>query len=553
MFIGVNSNSFKFGNINFEVRIMKRVLLFTLLISFIGYSQNFNTKDSVYIIDDSHGSFNLGFQNIKKTHFNSNFLKVVNQPYTQEQGIVLRRLYYSDYYFFNETQDIENKQESFFDENGNRVLWVLYDWDSESESFINEFKEEKNYDNNENITLKISYDWDSNSETFIPWRKSEYYRDEEDKLTRITYDWDLISESFTELQKSEFYYDNNNEILIISYNWDSNSETFIPSKKFEYSYDNNNETLRIEYYWDIGSETFIPLNKYEKSYDNEDKLTTRTRYNWDLNSESFSVYEKLENFYDENGNYSSQTISRYDIDNQQFIIVKKVLVSYDINGNQTYYEKQERSGFSFTEPLNPIYKSIRVFDEYNFSTSTERFIWDSETNSFVQQWKRIMTSFPEWKNVFKTSTIYGWNSGIGVYKPKYKFDYSLTLETDSKLEFDSHLYLYEPNFNVWSIYEGYQSEFQKKYSKVSSLSTNLLKPNSFSIYPNPTSNKLLINSSESLSNPIFELYDIKGSKILSNPFKLTEPIDVSDIQPSMYIYNVKDGSEVKQSGKVLIE
>ena len=37
------------------------------------------------------------------------------------------------------------------------------------------------------------------------------------------------------------------------------------------------------------------------------------------------------------------------------------------------------------------------------------------------------------------------------------------------------------------------------------------------------------------------------------PFKLTEPIDVSDLQPSMYIYNVKDGSEVKQSGKVLIE
>ena len=61
------------------------------------------------------------------------------------------------------------------------------------------------------------------------------------------------------------------------------------------------------------------------------------------------------------------------------------------------------------------------------------------------------------------------------------------------------------------------------------------------------------NYLEYLKTPIFELYDVKGSKILSNPFKLTEPIDVSDLQPSMYIYNVKDGSEVKQSGKVLIE
>ena len=534
---------------------MKRILLFTLLISFIGYSQNFNTKDSVYIIDDSHGSFNLGVQNIKKPHFNSNFFMVDNQPFSQEQGIVLRRLYYSDYYFFYETQDIDNKQEFFYDENGNRVLWVLYDWDSESESFINQSKEERNYDNNENITLKISYDWDSNSETFIPTYKFEYYYDNNENLTLLVqYYWNSDSETFIQSNKNEYSYDNNNnQTLRIEYYY-TVPEVLVPSGKYEYLYDNNNnETLRIEYYWDMGSETFIPSNKYERSYDNEDKLTTRTRYTWDLNSESFSDYEKLENFYDENGNYSSQTISRYDIDNQQFIIVKKVLVSYDINGNQTYYEKQERSGFSFTEPLNPIYKSIRVFDEYNFSTSTERFIWDSETNSFVQQWKRIRTSFPEWKNVFKTSTIYGWNSGIGVYKPKYKFDYLLTLETDSKLEFDSHLYLYEPNFNVWNIYEGYQSEFQKKYSKVSSLSTNSVEPNSFSIYPNPTSNSLQIHSSESLSNPIFELYDVKGSKILSNPFKLTEPIDVSDLQRSMYIYNVKDGSEVKQSGKVLIE
>ena len=514
---------------------MNRILLFTLFISIIGNSQNFNTKDSVHIIDDSHGSFNLGFQNIKKSHFNSNFLMLDNQPFPQEQGIELRRLYYSDYYFFNETQDIENKEESHYDENGNRVLWFIYGWDSELESFINQYKEESHFDESGNIVHIFRYDWDSNSETFIPWRKSEYYRDEEDKLTRITYDWDLNSESFIESQKSEFSYDNNNETLTIHYNWDSNSETFIPSKKFEYSYDNNNETLRIEYYWDIGSETFIPSNKYERTFDNEDKLTTRTRYNWDLNSESFSNYEKLENFYDENGNYSSQTISRYDIDNQQFVIVRKILVNYDINGNQTYYEKQERSGFSLTEPLNPLYKVIKVFDEYNFQTSYERFIWSSEANSYVQQWKRIMTSFPEWKNVFKTSIIYGWNSGIGVYKPKYKFDYSLTVETDSKLEFDSHLYFYEPNFNVWNIYEGYQSEFQKKYSKVSSLSTNSVEPNSFSIYPNPTSS--IINIEQDFTTAI--VYDISGKELLKSTSKT---IDLSELPSSIYLLRLYDKS-----------
>ena len=38
-----------------------------------------------------------------------------------------------------------------------------------------------------------------------------------------------------------------------------------------------------------------------------------------------------------------------------------------------------------------------------------------------------------------------------------------------------------------------------------------------------------------------------------NPIQPNHPSFNDDLQPSMYIYNVKDGSELKQSGKVLIE
>ena len=112
---------------------------------------------------------------------------------------------------------------------------------------------------------------------------------------------------------------------------------------------------------------------------------------------------------------------------------------------------------------------------------------------------------------------------------------------------------YDTNSNTWSELQSEEFKSYWYYTKTPSLSTNSVEPNLFSIYPNPTSNTLQINSSEYLQNPIFELYDVKGSKVLSNPLKLTETIDVSDLQPSMYIYNIKDGSEVKQSGKVLID
>jgi hypothetical protein len=158
---------------------------------------------------------------------------------------------------------------------------------------------------------------------------------------------------------------------------------------------------------------------------------------------------------------------------------------------------------------------------------------------------------PVWKQTqWKIEKYY---SGLGVYKPSFVQDYSIHFETDSELVIVGITKQYDTNFNTWNELEGEEFKSYFYYTKTQSLSTNSVEPNSFSIYPNPTSNSLHINSSESLSNPLLELYDVKGSKILSNPFKLTEPIDVSGLQPSLYIYNIKDGSEVKQSGKVLVE
>jgi hypothetical protein len=144
-------------------------------------------------------------------------------------------------------------------------------------------------------------------------------------------------------------------------------------------------------------------------------------------------------------------------------------------------------------------------------------------------------------------------SGLGVYKPSFKKDYSIHLETDTQLVIVGITKQYDVNFNTWTELDGEEFKSYRYYTKEASLSTNSLETNSFHIYPNPTSHTIQINSSEHLKKPLFELYDVKGSVILSNPFKFTENIDVRDLQPSMYIYNIKDGNEVKQTGKILIE
>ena len=147
--------------------------------------------------------------------------------------------------------------------------------------------------------------------------------------------------------------------------------------------------------------------------------------------------------------------------------------------------------------------------------------------------------------------IHNWIQELGQMKPVNKTVYSIFLETDTNLVREGIIYEYDTNFNTWNELEGEEFKSYFYYTKTSSLSTNSIELNSFSIYPNPTKGYLKINSSESLINPFFELYDIKGSKIFSKPFNFSEPIDVNGLKPSIYLYKIIDGNEVKQSGKVI--
>jgi hypothetical protein len=253
-------------------------------------------------------------------------------------------------------------------------------------------------------------------------------------------------------------------------------------------------------------------------YDENGNLTVEIEYYWSSESQSFIPSFKDEYTYDGNGNQTLNVDYNWNIESQSFVTISKTEYTYDENGNRTLYINNDWS--SESQSLIPDHKDEYTFDSNNFMSSLIR---------------------------------YKWSTGFGVFNPTLKMDISTISETDTTLVREGIISEYDSNFNTWNELEGEDLKSYIYYTKTSSLSTNSVEPNSFSIYPNPTSNKLLINSSESLSNPIFELYDVKGSKILSSPFKLTEPIDVSDLQPSMYIYNVKDGSEVKQSGKVLIE
>ena len=426
---------------------MKRILLFTLLISFIGYSQNPiqpnhpNFKDglpqglefqnSEMIIQDSDYDLNL-------YHSKGNVIRIVN-----------RKL---------DTDYIGSFEREF--DNGNIISDKSEVWDFDSGSSIPDFKQEYTYNEHGKIILLLKDSWNTDTQTYNPDFKQEYTYNEHGKI-----------------------------ILLLNDSWNTESQSFVPRWKYEYTYDEfGNIVLILSFNWNNETESFdLPKSQTDSVYDENQRLILRTiKRNWDSNNQLWDFRKTIDYVWDEND--------------------KNTLL-------------------------------------------THKF-WDLESNSYIPSHKTIKTFSNFSQNfIFESSTIHSWNEELNIYEPTFKTTVSTTLDSDDELHRTGSISKYNIDSGDW---DEIDSRFFK-YTKTQSLSTNSVESNSFSIYPNPTSNSLHINSLESLSNPLFELYDVKGSKILSNPFKLTEPIDVSNLQPSMYIYNVKDGGEVKQSGKVLIE
>lgn len=579
---------------------MKNVLLFTLLKLFIGYSQNpihpnhqnFNDDIPQDLVEKMNpmnlelGDGEMDFKPIQKFNFKetqsfqrdmmvqsenevtfrldgftsvsfdvNGLSRKITTEYDENRNLTLYRSY--DWNIQSQSFVPNSREEYSYDDNGDQIIYTYNDnWDSVNQLWLYGYKREYTNDENGNWILSFWYDWSSESQSFVGKWKWEYTYDENGNRTRYRrYDWNTESQSFVLNSKSDFTFDENgNRTLYIEYDWSSEFQSFVPTWLYQDVYtndENGNKTNSnyLRYVWNTESQFFVIHGKSEDTYDDNGNRTLIIGYDWNTQSQSFVPSWKNEYTYDEDGNRTLHEKHRWSQGSQSFVGQWKWEYSYDENGNQTLNIRNNWDTES--QSFVPSTKNESIYDESGNRTVNINYVWSSESQSFVpsSKWEYTFNQ----NNFLIIETSLNWFSDLGVYKPGFKMNITTSSETETNLVREGIISEYDTNFNTWNELEGEEFKSYWYYTKTSSLSTNSVKTNLFSIYPNPTSNTLQINSSEYLKTPIFELYDVKGSKVLSNPFKLTEPINVSDLQPSIYIYNVKDGSEVKQSGKVLIE
>ena len=408
---------------------------------------NINTIESLRALNNRNNPFDKeGFQfNFDKTltpftKSNNNFLSRTGENVLRLDSIVEVEL------------STNYKYEITYDTNENQTLMLLYNWSTESESFILNQKLESTYDANVNQTMYMWSTWNTNSQSFTPSSKTEKtYNTNGNLALWIRYQWNNDSESFVTYSKTEFYYDDNeNPTQEINYQWVTDSQSFVPSSKYEFYYDaNGNQTLWIYYSWNSDSQSFVLNSENESTYDVNGNKTLQVYYSWDYNSESLVSSFKYE-------------------------------YTYDANGNQILYI---------------------------------RYQWNNDSQSFIPTSKEEYT-YDYTKIIPRTEYIsYLWFPSLGVFKPNSKKEYTIIGDNDTNVVGMGTIFEYDTNFNQWSEVEGEEFKSYEYYTKTSSLSAEALNDTHFSIYPSPVKDKLFI---QGLSNPSkVAIYNVLGKEVLS--------------------------------------
>lgn len=337
------------------------------------------------------------------------------------------------------------------------------------------------------------------------------YNDNGELSSEVYYD---AATGYTGSLYSYSYYTNLPEILsqTTGYTWTNGAWELSGVQTYDYD---ANFNVTAEYYsiYDAVSETLSYVFKNAYVY-TDGKITMAYTYYWSTTEETFKISNRREFSYDTNNNLTGEWFDGWNETNE----------AYDANYLEGYvYNTENRLIQNFS---GDNYDAVSGYSPYS---RTDIYY---ETNGIIDEIVDFDMDAP-------TST----------WVPDYAIAYGVDVNNGSELVLDTQDYVWNTNFDNW---EQDGDAYKVFYSLPTVLSTLDILELSVSLYPNPATNAIKIESgSNTLSNAVFELFDINGRFLFSKRLNNSNSISIKDLAPAMYVYKIKEGASVLKSGKLL--
>ncbi|ALO16365.1 hypothetical protein L21SP5_02742 [Salinivirga cyanobacteriivorans] len=379
------------------------------------------------------------------------------------------------------------KSEYFTDEQGNEIKYIRYEWDSEASMWEPKNKTEFEYNVYGSETQRVMFEWDTANNSWLPeMRRITTYDTSQNIIEENHNTWNASTDSWDN-DFVEFYdYDSaNNRILKYIHWWSSYSNVYQKGYKFESTYDNGLETQRIEYTGDTINDVWIEAGKFEYSYNSFGNITQRLYY------EMMSSWEPL-----------SKKEFSYD-DSQNLIF--EVIFSWDENQS------------SWT----PFLKEDYGLDASNNMVERIYFYWDSNEDT----WKKNSKDEREYNNAVTYSGLI--IPMIGIYSSNNAYD--------APEEMFNHQLVSRSNYGWNSTDDAWEATtLEHFYYTEQSVNIANTANKAFSVYPNPVSGNLYIESDTDISE--IRVIDATGRYVRSESAPGNkEALNLSGLKEGVYI------------------
>jgi flagellar hook protein FlgE len=262
-----------------------------------------------------------------------------------------------------------------YDQRGNKICDIQYEFDSETDSLSSQTKGEHIYDDENRRIATISSVKYNGNKNWVLRGKVEYVLNDSGKiLSTISYAWNRIGAWGLDSKKEIEYDSRGYEASVKSYDWKGDDLAWVIYKKDEYRH----------------------FDKY--------KLYLDVHYNWDKKENRWKTYEREESEFDQKGNELSSI--RY----YKELPFKKKLASYDTNGNELLVEQ-----FNYSKADQSWIKISKIIKHYNLANQQifyQSVEWNQEKN--------------RWITNKKEETVYN-TDGNKILEKSYALDDSLQL------------------------------------------------------------------------------------------------------------------------------
>lgn len=223
----------------------------------------------------------------------------------------------------NRVWSLNSKIDFSYNSFGLKSSYISYYWNRTLNTWVKNAKNEYSYNSKGSLTSEVKYVGETDETSVGDYRIENTYDNNNNKILYVIFHWNKATNNWKEFYKYEYTYDNNNLLIMQNqYSRVNSVDMWIADFKSEFYYDNNeNLTSKTIQVWDVMTSTWINSYRYLYTYDNDYVVsdiypvnylnnfisitTTKNNisvdakmYNWDLNKKQWETrYNKIEHRY----------------------------------------------------------------------------------------------------------------------------------------------------------------------------------------------------------------------------------------------------------------